>query len=93
MDVFDARVYGFRRRPDCRRSRSAGMPQAGLGPARSSPWPPDGRLFRGTRGGPLSESVYGRTWHTRDAALSPALATTRPGPAAIRPATRCSRCD
>ncbi len=38
---------------------------------------PDGRLFRGTRGGPLSESVYGRTWHTaHDAALSPALATT-----------------
>src|ERR1035441_3697914 len=25
---------------------------------------PDGRLFRGARGGPLSESSYGRTWHT-----------------------------
>ena len=24
---------------------------------------PDGRLFRGTRGGLLSESSYGRTWH------------------------------
>jgi integrase len=24
---------------------------------------PDGRLFQGTRGGPLSESVYGRAWH------------------------------
>ena len=23
----------------------------------------DGRLFRGTRGGMLSESVYGRIWH------------------------------
>jgi integrase len=23
---------------------------------------PDGRLFRGTRGGPLSESLYGRVW-------------------------------
>jgi integrase len=24
---------------------------------------PNGQLFRGTRGGPLSESVYGRAWH------------------------------
>ena len=24
---------------------------------------PDGRLFRGARGGILSESLYGRTWH------------------------------
>jgi hypothetical protein len=31
----------------------------------------DGRLFRGTRGGPLSESVYGRAWHAaRALALS-----------------------
>jgi integrase len=30
---------------------------------------PDGRLFRGTRGGPLSESLYGRAWHA--AARSP----------------------
>jgi len=38
---------------------------------------PDGRLFRGARGGPLSESCYGRTWHTaRAAALGPALAAT-----------------
>ena len=38
---------------------------------------PDGRLFRGTRGGMLSESVYGRTWHTaRQAALGPELAAT-----------------
>lgn len=38
---------------------------------------PDGRLFRGTRGGMLSESLYGRTWHTaRTAALGPALAAT-----------------
>jgi integrase len=37
----------------------------------------DGRLFRGTRGGQLSESVYGRTWHAaRLAALGPALAAT-----------------
>jgi integrase len=36
---------------------------------------PDGRLFRGTRGGPLSESVYGRAWHTaRTLALEPGLA-------------------
>jgi hypothetical protein len=37
---------------------------------------PDGRLFRGTRGGPLSESSYGRTWHTaRTQVLEPAAAT------------------
>jgi integrase len=44
---------------------------------------PDGRLFRGTRGGMLSESVYGRAWHTaRRAALGPELAAT---PLARRP--------
>ena len=38
---------------------------------------PDGRLFRGTRGGMLSESAYGRTWHAaRLAALGPELAAT-----------------
>jgi integrase len=38
---------------------------------------PDGRLFRGTRGGMLSESAYGRTWHAaRRAALGPELAAT-----------------
>jgi integrase len=38
---------------------------------------PDGRLFRGIRGGVLSESVYGRTWHAaRQAALGPELAAT-----------------
>ena len=43
----------------------------------------DGRLFPGTRGGMLSESVYGRAWHAaRHAALSPALAAT---PLARRP--------
>jgi len=35
---------------------------------------PDGRLFQGTRGGPLSESVYGRAWHAaRALALGPEL--------------------
>ncbi|HEY1919574.1 MAG TPA: site-specific integrase [Streptosporangiaceae bacterium] len=44
---------------------------------------PDGRMFRGTRGGPLSESVYGRAWHTaRHTALGPTLAAT---PLARRP--------
>jgi len=39
---------------------------------------PDGRLFRGTRGGPLSESVYGRAWHAaRAIALGPELAASR----------------
>ena len=38
---------------------------------------PDGRLFRGARGGPLSESSYGRTWHSaRSQALGPAAAAT-----------------
>ena len=36
---------------------------------------PDGRLFRGTRGGPLSGSVYGRAWQSvRVLALGPELA-------------------
>jgi hypothetical protein len=38
---------------------------------------PDGRLFPGTRGGLLSESVYGRAWHAaRTLALGPDLAAT-----------------
>ena len=38
---------------------------------------PDGRLFRGTRGGPLSESVYGRAWHCAcTLALGPELAAS-----------------
>jgi integrase len=38
---------------------------------------PDGQLFRGTRGGPLSESVYGRAWQSaRTIALGPELAAT-----------------
>jgi integrase len=38
---------------------------------------PDGRLFRGTRGGPLSESLYGRVWHAaRTLALGPELAAS-----------------
>jgi integrase len=36
---------------------------------------PEGRLFRGTRGGPLSGSVYGRAWQSaRILALGPELA-------------------
>jgi integrase len=31
----------------------------------------DGRLFRGARGGPLSESLYGRIWHQARAATTP----------------------
>jgi integrase len=38
---------------------------------------PDGRLFRGTRGGPLSGSVYGRAWQSaRALALEPELAAS-----------------
>ena len=44
---------------------------------RESGTAPDGRLFRGARGGILSESVYGRVWHAaRRAALGPDLAAT-----------------
>jgi integrase len=38
---------------------------------------PDGRLFRGTRGGPLSGSVYGHAWQSaRTLALGPELAAS-----------------
>ena len=38
---------------------------------------PNGRLFRGARGGILSESTYGRIWHAaREIALGPQLAAT-----------------
>ncbi|MGH3246542.1 MAG: hypothetical protein ACRDOI_10065 [Trebonia sp.] len=38
---------------------------------------PDGRLFRGIRGGPLSGSVYGRAWRSaRTLALGPELAAS-----------------
>ena len=38
---------------------------------------PDGRLFRGTRGGPLSGSLYGRAWQSaRTLALGPELAAS-----------------
>jgi len=44
---------------------------------------PDGRLFRGERGGDLSESVYGRVWQgTRLLAFTPALEAS---PLARRP--------
>ncbi len=44
---------------------------------------PDGRLFRGERGGDLSESVYGRAWHgARLLAFTPAIASS---PLARRP--------
>jgi hypothetical protein len=40
---------------------------------RESGTAPDGRLIRGTRGGMVSESLYGRIWHTaRQAAPGPA---------------------
>jgi integrase len=41
----------------------------------------DGRLLRGARGGPLSESLYGRIWHQ-------ARAAAIPGPAGTCPARR-----
>jgi integrase len=37
---------------------------------------PDGRLFRGARGGPLSESLYGRIWHQLSAPQHPAQPST-----------------
>ena len=45
----------------------------------------DGRLFRGTYGGPLSGSLYGRAWQSaRALALGPELAA---GGLARRPTT------
>src|SRR6266702_2297797 len=41
----------------------------------------DGRLFRGARGGPLSESMYGRTWHQ---ARTAALCRASPGTQLMR---------
>jgi hypothetical protein len=38
----------------------------------------DGRVFRGARGGPLSESLYGRIWHQAPAAAIPGQAGTWP---------------
>jgi integrase len=38
----------------------------------------DGRLFQGARGGPLSENLYGRTWHQALAAAIPGQADTWP---------------
>jgi len=38
----------------------------------------DGRLFRGARGGPLSESLYGRIWHQARAAAIQGQAGTWP---------------
>jgi integrase len=50
---------------------------------------PDGRLFRGTRGGPLSESIYGRAWHAaRALALGPELAASGLARRPLRPAPR-----
>jgi len=49
----------------------------------------DGRLFRGDRGGMLSESVYGRAWHAaRRAALGPGPGRHRARPPPLQPAAR-----
>jgi hypothetical protein len=50
---------------------------------------PDGRLFRGTRGGPLSGSVYSRAWHrARVLSLGPELAASGLARRPLRPAAR-----
>ena len=50
---------------------------------------PDGRLFRGARGGPLAESVYGHAWGlARSAALSPNEAASPLARRALRPPAR-----
>ena len=52
---------------------------------------PDGRLFRGARGGMLSESLYGRIWHAaRDRRARPGPRRHPARPAALRPAARRS---
>ena len=45
----------------------------------------DGRLFRGARGGPLSESLYGRIWHQARAAAIPRPGRHLAGPPPLRP--------
>ena len=48
----------------------------------------DGRLFRGARGGPLSESLYGRIWHQARAAAIAGGRDRRPaGAPPLRPAS------
>ena len=53
----------------------------------------DGRLFRGARGGPVSESLYGRVWHQARAAAMPEDGTGTWRPAApttfVMPRCRC----
>lgn len=44
---------------------------------------PDGRLFRGHRGGDLSESLYGRVWQGARRLASPQLLRHPPLPAAL----------
>jgi integrase len=50
----------------------------------------DGRLFQGARGGPLSESLYGRIWHQACAAAGPPGALLVPRRAQL-PRPRCPR--
>jgi hypothetical protein len=69
VSSFDVRVFAIRRRLVLVRMLRQHLHAFGTAP--------DGRLFPGTRGGMLSESVYGRAWHAaRRAALGPDLAAT-----------------
>ena len=45
----------------------------------------DGRLFQGARGGPLSESLYGRIWHQARAAAIPGPGRHPTGTPPLRP--------
>ena len=47
----------------------------------------DGRLFRGARGGPLSESLYGRIWHQARAAAIRGRARRPAAAPPLRPAS------
>ena len=47
----------------------------------------DGRLFRGARGGPLSESLYGRIWHQARAAAIAGTGRHPAGAPPLRPAS------
>ena len=70
---------GLHDRPDQRFRLLTGQPhRAGTAADAASGGQLDGRLFRGVRGGPLSESLYGRIWHQARTVAIPGLAGTWP---------------
>ena len=60
-----------RKAPSGRSRSPRSLPVSSAGTCRLFGCAADGRLFRGARGGPLSESLYGRIWHQARAAAIP----------------------